>query len=117
MQNNKEKNKVYSLKKNYHFQKVYRQGKSLATKKTVLVFCKNEENINRLGITVSKKVGKSVVRHRVKRLYKEAFRYIQPDLLYSGLDIVIIARKGADSLTYHEAVKDIKKLMKRGKLI
>ncbi len=89
----------------------------MATKKTVLLFRKNEDNINRLGITVSKKVGKSVVRHRIKRLYTEAFRFLQNDILIKGFDFVIIARRGADKLTYHEAVEDLKKLMKRGKLI
>ena len=111
------KNKVYRLKKNAHFKTVYRFGKSGTTKKTVLLYKKNEEKINRLGITVSKKIGKSVVRHRIKRLYTEAFRSIQDKILFEGYDLVIIARKGADSLTYHEAVEDIYKLLKRGKLI
>ncbi len=109
--------KINRLKKNYLFRQVYNQGKSLATPRTVLLFRKNEENVNRLGITVSKKVGKSVVRHRVKRLYSEAFRSLQEQINYKGFDFVIIARKKASHLTYHEASEDLQKLLKRGKFI
>ncbi len=109
--------KINRLKKNYLFRQVYNKGKSLATPRTVLLFKKNEENVNRLGITVSKKVGKSVVRHRVKRLYSEAFRILQGQINYQGFDFVIIARKKASRLTYHEASEDLQKLLKRGKFI
>ena len=109
--------KINRLKKNYLFQQVYKKGKSLATPRTVLLFRKNEEHLNRLGITVSKKVGKSVVRHRLKRLYTEAFRNLQEQIHLQGFDFVIIARKHAGRLTYHEAFEDLQKLLKRGKFI
>ncbi len=65
-----------SLKKNYQFGFVYNKGKSVADKYLVLYAVRNKRNpdINRLGITVSKKVGKSVVRSRVTRLIKESYR-------------------------------------------
>lgn len=57
---------------------------------------------NRLGISVSKKIGNSVVRHRVKRLVKESYR-LHEDLFNSGLDMVIVARRSAAAAGYKEA--------------
>jgi ribonuclease P protein component len=103
------------LRKNAEFKRVYREGRSLATKTTVLVYKKNKEAYNRLGISISKKVGKSVTRHRLKRRYKEAYRSLE-HVLKKGYDFVIIARKGADRLTYAEAVRDLQRLISQGKL-
>jgi ribonuclease P protein component len=52
---------------------------------------------SRLGVTVTKKVGTAVRRNRVKRLVREAFR-LCPDLLPSGVDLVVIAKDGAPTL-------------------
>ncbi|MGI6307648.1 MAG: ribonuclease P protein component [Dethiobacteria bacterium] len=109
--------KMERLRKNYQFQEIYRKGRSRATARTVLYFRKNREKYNRLGIVVSKKVGKSVVRHRLKRLYREAMRSLQDQIHGTGYDLIIIARKGADKLTYKEAIQDLRNLMLRGKLI
>lgn len=110
-------NKMERLRKNYQFQEIYRKGRSLATARTILYFRKNREKYNRLGIVVSKKVGKSVIRHHLKRLYREAMRSLQVQIKKTGYDLVIIARKGADQITYREAVQDLRKLMLKGKLI
>ena len=61
----------------------------------------NQSERNRLGISVSKKVGNSVVRHRLTRLIRESYR-LQEDKFQNGLDIVIIARAGAKGRTYKE---------------
>ncbi|MBE5857036.1 MAG: ribonuclease P protein component [Lachnospiraceae bacterium] len=90
-----------SLKKNYMFQSVYKNGKSYANKFFVMYVLKNEENGNRIGISVSKKVGNSVVRHRITRLIRESYR-LHEKVFNSGLDIVIVARKGASEVTYAE---------------
>lgn len=109
--------KTEKLRKNYQFQRVYKQGKSSATKNTVIFIRKNYEGRNRLGVSVSKKVGKSVVRHRLKRLYVEAFRNLKANMVKSGFDIVILGRKGAGSMTYSEVFSEIKRLMSWGKLL
>ena len=57
---------------------------------------------NRIGISVSKKVGNSVVRHRITRLVRESYR-LHESVFNSGLDMVIIARPGAASIGYEEA--------------
>ena len=59
-----------SLKKNRDFQQVYKKGTSFANRYLVMYVMDNGLEINRVGISVSKKVGNSVVRHRVKRLIK-----------------------------------------------
>ena len=68
-----------SLKKNQDFQSVYRNGKSYANRLLVMYVLENNLDKNRLGISVSKKVGNSVVRHHVTRLVRESYR---PRLLY-----------------------------------
>lgn len=83
-----------SLKKNNQFQFVYRNGKSFANKLLVMYVIENGLEINRIGISVSKKVGNSIVRHRVTRLIRESYR-LQEEIFNSGLDIVIVARPGA----------------------
>jgi len=57
-------------------------------------FRKNRLNVNRLGITASKKIGGAVQRNRARRIIKEAYRLTEPRL-NKGFDIVIVARKKA----------------------
>ena len=94
------------LKKNDDFRNVYRRGKSVANKYFVMYVSENHMDINRLGISVSKKTGNSVVRHRVKRLMKEAFRTSE-DMFNSGLDIVFVAKKNAAVMTFDDAKKSL----------
>lgn len=87
--------------KNADFQNVYQYGKSFANKYLVMYVKENDLGINRIGISVSKKVGNSVVRHRVKRLILESYR-LHEDMFNSSLDMVIIARNTAKEKNYHE---------------
>lgn len=90
-----------SLKKNRDFQKVYKEGKSFANKYLVMYILKNHSEQNRLGISVSKKVGNSIIRHRLTRLIRESYR-LQEDRFCRGLDIVVIARAGAKEKGFHD---------------
>ena len=90
-----------SLKKNKDFQNVYRRGKSFANKYLVMYVMENHMDRNRLGISVSKKVGNSIVRHRLTRLIRESYR-LQEDRFRCGLDIVVIARIGAKGKSYKD---------------
>ena len=90
-----------SLKKNSDFQKVYHNGRSFANRFLVMYVLENETNCNRIGISVSKKVGNSVIRHHITRLIRESYR-LQEDMFNSGLDIVVIARTTARKASYHE---------------
>ena len=90
-----------SLKKNKDFQTVYRQGKSYANKYLVLYIMENQTEKNRIGISVSKKVGNSVVRHHLTRLIRESYR-LQEECFQRGYDLVVIARQSAKDVTYKE---------------
>ena len=90
-----------SLKKNKDFQKVYKKGKFYANKYLVMYVLKNDLEKNRIGISVSKKVGNSVIRHHLTRLIRESYR-LHEDVFDSGLDIVIIARNSAREIGFHE---------------
>ncbi len=83
-----------SLKKNRDFQLLYKEGKSCANRYLVLYVKENGLEKNRLGVSVSKKVGNSIVRHRITRLIRESYR-LHEDMFNSGLDMVVIARVSA----------------------
>ena len=90
-----------SLKSYFDFQNVYQKGSSRANRILVMYVWENGTNRNRLGISVSKKVGNSVVRHHLTRLVRESYR-LHEEMFNSGLDIVVIARNTAKDISYHE---------------
>lgn len=101
-----------SLRKNEDFKNVYHSGKYCADKKLVLHVKKNGTNRNRLGISVSKKVGNSVVRHRIRRLVKESYR-LNENSMRSGYDLVFSARAGAKDCTYFEIESVLLRLLEK----
>lgn len=105
-----------SLKKNSQFQFVYKNGKSYANKYFVMYVKENGLEINRIGISVSKKVGNSVVRHRVTRLVRESYR-LHESIFNSGLDIVVVARQSAATVGYEEVESALLHLGKLHKII
>ena len=66
----------------------------------VLYVCGNGLGRNRIGISVSKKVGNSVVRHRITRLIRESYR-LHEQMFNSGLDMAVVARQAARDADYH----------------
>lgn len=105
-----------SLKKNRDFQNIYRKGKSYANKYLVMYVLENHSDYNRFGISVSKKVGNSVVRHRITRLLRESYR-LHEQIFNSGLDIVVIARQGAATVGFFEVESALLHLAKRHEMI
>lgn len=108
--------KFESLKKNYEFRKVYKSGKSCANYLLVLYVFKNKEKSNKVGISVSKKVGKSVIRSRVKRLIKESYRNNSSNLK-QGYNFVFIARVNSKEKSYKEIENSLKSLLRKSGLI
>ena len=106
---------VYRIKKNAEFRAVYRRGKSFSNNLLVLYVYRNKKSINRLGISVSKKVGKSVIRNRIKRLIKENFRLNIEDIKV-GYDLVFIARNLSNGKSYIEIENSMKNLIKKAGL-
>ena len=90
-----------SLKKNKDFQVVYRRGKSYGNRYLVMYVLKNDLGKNRVGLSVSKKVGHSIVRHHLTRLIRESYR-LHEDMFQCGYDFVIIARVSAKEKSYRE---------------
>ena len=88
-----------SLKNYSDFGLVYKEGKSLANKYLVMYVRKNGLKKNRLGISVSKKVGNSVVRHHLTRLIRESYR-LQEEHFLCGYDIVAVVRVNAKNSTF-----------------
>ena len=104
-----------SLKKNIDFINAYKKGKSYANDLLVMYVLCNKKDINRLGISVSKKVGNSVVRHRVTRLIRESYR-LSESFFKKGFDIVIIGRPNAKEASYRDVEKAILHLGKLQKI-
>ncbi|MDO4479295.1 MAG: ribonuclease P protein component [Lachnospiraceae bacterium] len=88
------------LKKNSDFSRVYKTGRSKSDKYLVLYARENGLPVNRLGVVVSKKVGNSVVRHRLKRLVKENYRLAETSYK-TGYDLVVVLRRGAADADFH----------------
>jgi ribonuclease P protein component len=105
-----------SLKKTGDFSLVYRKGQSKANRQLVMYIRANELEKNRLGISVSKKVGNSVVRHRLTRVIREVYR-LNDNEIEKGWDIVIIARNGAKDLGYDDLKKSFFHLAKLHKIV
>ena len=105
-----------SLKKNFQFRYVYNKGNSIANRQLVMYVRKNGKKNNRLGISVSKKVGKSVTRSRVTRLIRESYRLMENEVL-RGYDIVVIARVSAAEAQYAEVSKALRHLFKKHGLL
>lgn len=88
-----------SIRKNQDFQSVYQTGRSCANRQLVMYVKRTEHPGVRIGISVSKKVGNSVVRHHLTRLIRECFR-LHMDMLETGTDIVVVVRAAAKEAEY-----------------
>ena len=98
------------IKNNYEFRRVYNKGKSAATS-CLVVYCRpyRTADRNRLGITVGTKIGKAVIRNKIRRRIKEIYR-LNEEKLKSGYDIVIVARVRSRDAMYRELERDILRL-------
>lgn len=108
--------RCFSLKKNKEFQYVYRAGKSAGAKSAILYYKHARHASYRVGFSVSKKVGNAVVRNKVKRRMKEAFRMMMPEVK-KGYNLVFIARESAATETYHDLEKNMRYLLKKTGLL
>ena len=100
-----------TLKKNSEFKSVYQAKHSYANKYIIMYILQNGTDTNRLGVSVSKKVGNSIVRHRLARLIREAFR-LNVTQVAPGYDVVVIARAGLKGKGYKETESAMLHLLK-----
>jgi len=112
------KTKFRSVKKTQDFKRIYSQGKYAADSLFVAYALANDLQQNRLGVTVSKKIGCAVKRNRVKRWVKESYRqfaFINDG--QAGYDFVIIARVPSGQLkgkgAYSQVDMSVKRLIKK----
>ncbi len=108
--------KFPSIKSNNDFQICYKNGKSYANRLLIMYVYANGKSENRIGISVSKKIGNSVVRHRVTRLIREIFR-LNNERILKGYDLVVVVRKSADELNYKNIESAFFHLCKLHKII
>ena len=99
-----------TVKENYEFRRIYRKGKSVVSPYMVLYCQKNRQGRTRLGVTVSTKLGKAVVRNRVRRRFRELWRLNKEDML-PGWDIILVARVRAIDAPYQKLDKVYRKLL------
>ncbi|GAQ24863.1 MULTISPECIES: ribonuclease P protein component [Tepidanaerobacter] len=107
--------KALRLTKNLEFINVYKSGRRISSPFFVMYIKKNDLGYSRLGVSVSKKVGKSVVRNKIKRQIKEIIRK-NYDFINSGWDIVFSVKPAAVQLNYAQIEKEIISLLKRGRI-
>ena len=105
-----------SLKKNWDFQLVYKNGTSYANRYLVMYVLKNQLNRNRIGISVSKKVGNSVVRHHLTRLIRESYR-LNEEKFACGYDMIVIVRVSGKEQGFRSLVSALLHLGKLHKIL
>ena len=106
--------KEYRIKRSQDFDNIIRKKQSFANRQFVIYFQKNKLEHMRLGISVSKKLGKAHERNKIKRYIRETFKtrknYVK------NYDIIIIARTGVKELPFLEVGSSIDHVLKKSKL-
>jgi len=95
-----------SLTQNHEFRRLYYRGKSVAGASLVVYCLKNKREYNRLGLTVSSKLGCAVVRNQARRRIRECYRTHERELK-AGYDIVVVARTRAVTDGYAAIERDL----------
>lgn len=109
--------KEFRIKKNKEFQNAFKKGKSFANRQFIIyVLGKPEQEKFRIGLSVSKKVGNSVMRNRIKRCIRQSIFELQ-DQIKDGHDYVIIARKPAAEMDFHEIKSSLTHVLKVSKVL
>ena len=101
-----------SIKKAHEFSRIYKRGKYHVGKHIILYVMAGNCGINRIGVTASKKVGKSVIRNRMKRLVKENYRFFEP-FLFTGYQLVFVVRSVNSLPNYRVINQEMKYLFKK----
>ena len=106
----------YRLRKNKHFQYIYRKGQSKQTRCLSIVFARTHIQPFKVGFSVTKKVGKSVVRSRVKRVMTEAFNVLLPRV-NPAYNYIFSAKPEIVSLSFLEVLKEMETCLTKANLL
>jgi len=109
-------NSAYRLQKNRDFQRIYRRGKSLSTPFMVMIWTNAPKNEIKIGFSVSKKVGKAVVRNRARRRIREAVRVRIPEIV-PGHRLIFVARPAVRDASFQEITSSVDRLLRQADLI
>ena len=104
------------LKKNHEFKRMYNKGKSAASHCAVVYCRRNGRPENRLGITVSTKLGGAVQRNRIRRRLKEVYR-LNEENLSTGYDIVLVARMRSLYAKFSELESSVMSIFRNLKIV
>lgn len=107
--------KSYRVKKEQDFSAIFKNGESSANRRFVIYKLKNSQGHFRLGLSVSKKLGNAVVRNKIKRRIRSVIQ-TEREKLDQDYDMVIIARKGVESLNYDDFMSNLCHALKVAKL-
>ncbi len=103
--------KTESITQNYVFRAAYRRGRNVSCKNMVVYAWKNrQKTVNRLGLTVSTKLGCAVVRNRIRRRLREAYRLLEDELCV-GYDIIIVARASCESADFQQLKSNMREAL------
>lgn len=105
-----------SLKENHIFRRLYRKGSTAADSRLAIYVRRNGRPGNRLGLTVSTKVGHAVVRNRLRRRLREIYRLHEQELV-RGVDLVVVARVRAGSSYYRQLEESFVRLCRKLNLV
>ncbi|MED3561118.1 ribonuclease P protein component [Bacillus xiapuensis] len=109
--------KELRVKKNKDFQEIFQKGYSFANRQFVVYSLKKEgQEIFRIGLSVSKKLGNAVTRNQIKRYIRQAIFELK-DQLCAGNDYIIIARRPAAEMDFFEVKKSLTHVLKVGKVL
>jgi len=107
--------KTVSLTSNKNFKRAYTDGTSFSSNLAVIYIYPNNLDYNRTGYSVTRKLGKAVVRNKIKRLFREAYRYYIEHLI-DGYDIIFVARKAVLRSSLNDILKCFAELFKKSGL-
>jgi len=100
-----------TIRQSADYLRCYRAGRRRSGK-LILLYCHpNTQGVPRLGITASRKVGPSVLRHRLKRRIREAFRRLPERAGLPAMDLVVHLQKAAGAAAYRELASELSKLL------
>lgn len=111
--------KTIIIKKNYEFKSFFKKGEYFSGKYIEIFIEKNKLENNRLGIIVSKKVGNSVVRHRIRRLIRESYSYLE-DKISFNIDILICFKKKVEfdkNLSFFDIKEDLENIFRKANIV
>lgn len=107
--------KTTAIKDNRIFRQLYAKGRNVALPCVAVYVRANKCEYNRLGLTSSVKIGSAVQRNRARRVMREAYRLIEPDVK-KGFDIILVARSKTPHVPMAAVMRDLKKALSKAEI-